>query len=170
MPTTSLQRIIEAIPARLTRKAYSLMTLQVKIFTLSILLFLLCSCGSGSNSAYDESYLQTPPAKDQTTVSAAVYFPPGYTTNGSVSYQAELQKAVKYAAKWQLALVFPSMTYLLDNENGLELFSNMDIDLRGVVLKTSSNMNNDGQVLFGENIQNVKISGGGNSRYQRQLG
>lgn len=127
-----------------------------------LLVLVVCICaGCGSSSSeYSDSYLETKPLAGQQEIKATYFFPAGYVSDGSVGYMPQLQMALRYAARWNLAVVFPSMTYLIDNEQGLEVYSGLTIDMHGAVLKTASSFTKDGQVFLGHDLENVTLSGG----------
>ena len=66
-------------------------------------------------------------------LSVADFLPVGYAKDGSVSYQAEIQKAID-AARDGRTLVFPPMVYRLD-ESGLRLGSRLTLWMYGAVFR-----------------------------------
>lgn len=93
------------------------------------------------------------------TLSVVDFLPKGYVNDGSISYQAELQKAIDAAAATGRTLVFPGMVYRLD-EAGLQLRSNVTLSLRGAVLLLDDTCRADGQAFLGVDVVNVTIVGG----------
>src|SRR5262245_46806523 len=94
-----------------------------------------------------------------TTLSAADFLPRGFVTDGSVSYQAQLQKAIDAVAKDGRVLVFPAMTYALD-ETGLLLRSRSTLRLHGAVFRFGPDCKKDGQAFSGRDVQDVDVAGG----------
>jgi hypothetical protein len=90
---------------------------------------------------------------------ATDFLPKGYLTDGSVSYQAELQKAIDTAAAKGRTLVFPHMIYRLD-ETGLRLRSNATLSLYGAVFQLDEKCKKDGHAFVGNDVANVQILGG----------
>ena len=68
----------------------------------------------------------------------ADFLPRGYVQDGSVSYQAELQTAIDFAAGRHGTLVFPPMIYRVD-ETGLQLRSGLTLSLYGAVFQLDAN-------------------------------
>jgi len=93
------------------------------------------------------------------TISVADFLPDGYVTDGSVSYQTGLQKAIDAAARDGRTLVFPPMVYLLD-ESGLLLRSHLTIFMYGAVFRLDEHRNKDGQAFLGQDVVGVRILGG----------
>src|ERR1700733_10140112 len=80
---------------------------------------------------------QEPQAKQpllDASLSVIEFMPKGYATDGTVSYQAELQKAIDAAAATGRTLVFPRMIYRLD-ESGLQLRSNLTMSMYGATFR-----------------------------------
>jgi hypothetical protein len=105
---------------------------------------------------------QEPPAKQPLLgemLSATDFLPKGYVTDGTVAYQAELQKAIDTAASSGRTLVFPRMIYRLD-ENGLQLHSNSTLWMYGAVFRLDEKCKKDGQAFTGNDVVNVQILGG----------
>ncbi len=101
-----------------------------------------------------------PPAPPAGSVLATRFLPEGYVTDGSVSYQGQLQKALDAAAGAHQVLVFPPMTYLLEDESGLTVHSGTTLFLHGAVFRFPETADEDGQAFFGENVTDVAFLGG----------
>jgi hypothetical protein len=80
------------------------------------------------------------------SLNVAAFLPAGYVTDGSISYQAELQKALD-AAEGR-TLVFPPLVYRVD-ETGLRLKSRLTPLLHGAIFKLDEQRTKDGHVFFG---------------------
>jgi hypothetical protein len=92
-------------------------------------------------------------------LSVADFLPRGYVTDGSVSYQKEVQQAIDAAARTGRALAFPPMTYRLD-ESGLQLHSHSTLWLHGAVFRPDAGCNKDGQAFLGRDVADVTLLGG----------
>jgi len=88
------------------------------------------------------------------------FLPDGHVTDGSVSYQAQLQQAINAAAGDGGTVVFPPMTYLIDDAAGLKLSSGLTLILDGATFVVSDDLATDGQVFRGEGVEDVRIQGG----------
>ncbi len=91
--------------------------------------------------------------------SVADYLPADFKRDGSASYQAELQRAIDEAAREGMPLVFPAMTYRLD-EKGLQLRSGSTLWMQGARFELDAKCSQDGQAFLGENVSGVRIVGG----------
>ena len=131
-----------------------------KALLLVLAVCIFAGCGGSSGSSVSGSYLDQAPIEGQQEIKATYFFPAGYVSDGSIGYMTQLQMALRYAARWNLKVVFPSMTYLIDNEQGLEVYSGLTIDMHGAVLKTASSFAKDGQVFRGQDIENVTFISG----------
>ena len=101
-----------------------------------------------------------PNAAEPNVVRVTDYLPDGYVVDGSVSYQAELQQAIDEASRQGGQIVFPPMTYLISDEAGLNIHSDMTFELHGAKFVFPADCDNDGQLFRGENVQDVRFSGG----------
>lgn len=90
---------------------------------------------------------------------ATDFLPAGYVTDGSVSYQKELQAAVDHAASHGGVLVFPAMRYAVD-ETGLQLRSGLTLRMHGALFQLDENRQNDGAVFVGDGVHDVLLEGG----------
>lgn len=96
----------------------------------------------------------------QGAISVSDFLPAGFVTDGSVSYQRAIQKAIDTASQTRRALVFPPMTYLLDDEAGLSLHSGMTLVMYGATVRLDRENRRDGQALAGRDVTDVQILGG----------
>jgi hypothetical protein len=112
-----------------------------------------------ANRADSTQEPQTKQPASGAMLSAADFLPKGYVTDGTVSYQAELQKALDAAAATSRTLVFPRMIYRLD-ETGLQLRSNSTLWLYGAIFRLDEKCNKGGHAFFGADIVNLQILGG----------
>ncbi|MEZ6049588.1 MAG: right-handed parallel beta-helix repeat-containing protein [Planctomycetaceae bacterium] len=87
------------------------------------------------------------------------FLPENYVTDGSVSYQSELQQALDATSPGE-TLCFPPMTYLLEHEAGLKLHSRLNLNLEGARFLFPADAHEDGQAFVGEDIEDLKIKGG----------
>ena len=87
------------------------------------------------------------------------FLPASFVKDGSISYQAEIQKAIDMAAGTGGTLIFPPMVYSVD-ESGLKIGSHMTLSMYGAVFKLKINCKNDGCVFRGENVTGVTFKGG----------
>ncbi|HEX4128731.1 MAG TPA: right-handed parallel beta-helix repeat-containing protein [Pirellulales bacterium] len=91
-------------------------------------------------------------------VSVADFLPANYVTDGSVSYQEQLQKAIDAVGPGG-TLVFPPMVYRLD-EAGLRIKSRMTLSMYGAAFVLDEKASKDGQAFLGENLKSVQFLGG----------
>jgi Right handed beta helix region len=91
--------------------------------------------------------------------SVADYLPADFKRDGSASYQAELQQAIDEAAREGMPLVFPAMTFRLD-EKGLQLRSGSTLWMQGARFELDEKCSQDGQAFLGENVAGVQLVGG----------
>jgi polygalacturonase len=92
-------------------------------------------------------------------LSVADFLPKDSVTDGSVSYQKEIQQAIDAAASSGRTLFFPPMTYRID-ESGLQLRSHSTLWLYGVVLRFDANCARDGHAFAGSDVHDVQLLGG----------
>jgi len=88
------------------------------------------------------------------------FLPRDFATDGSVSYQPFLQKALDEAAKAKRNVVFPPIAYRLDNPAGLRIHSNSTLHLHGARFLVADNCREDGQAFLGEQVSDVQFLGG----------
>lgn len=91
--------------------------------------------------------------------SVADFLPKGFVTDGSVSYQKEIQQAIDAAARQGRMLAFPPMKYLLD-ETGLRLRSRTSLWLYGATFFFDAERQKDGQAFVGHDVSDVQLLGG----------
>ena len=99
------------------------------------------------------------PASQNAMLSVAEFLPKGYATDGSVSYQVELQKAIDTAAATGQTLVFPRMVYRLD-ETGLQLRSHLAIWAEGAIFQMDEKCAKDGQAFLAHDVVGLQFHGG----------
>ena len=87
------------------------------------------------------------------------YLPQDYKTDGTVSYQIEIQSALDDAAGTGTTVIFPAMDYLID-ENGFQIGSHLTLSMYGAIFRVSGSAKVDGQVFLGEGITDVQFFGG----------
>lgn len=104
---------------------------------------------------------QLAPAREVSSgmLSVADFLPKGHVTDGSVSYQGEIQKAIDAAAREGRTLVFPAMTYRLD-ESGLKLASKLTLWMYGAVFRFDEHRQRDGQAFHGHDVSDLQLLGG----------
>ncbi len=88
------------------------------------------------------------------------YLPRDFVTDGSISYQPLLQKALDEAAKSKRNVVFPPIMYRLDNPAGLRLHSKMTLHMHGATFLLAETCHEDGQAFLGEQVSDVQFLGG----------
>src|SRR4051794_12226144 len=92
-------------------------------------------------------------------LSVAEFLPDGYVRDGSVDYRIALQKAIDAAAQQGRPLIFPAMTYRVDEE-GLELRSNLTLWMYGALFRLDEKRQKDGAVFRGEGVEQLTLLGG----------
>lgn len=92
-------------------------------------------------------------------MAVADFLPKGHVTDGSLSYQKEIQQAIDAAARAGRTLVFGPMVYGLD-ESGLQLRSGSRLWLYGAVFRFGPDCRQDGQAFAGHDISDVQLLGG----------
>lgn len=100
------------------------------------------------------------PVSPEGSISVTKFLPEGYAIDGSISYQAQLQKAVDTAAKARKVLVFPPMVYLLEDEAGLTIHSGTTLLMYGAVFRFDDENKADGQAFLGRDVSDVRFLGG----------
>ena len=99
-----------------------------------------------------------PPAGRE-ALTVADFLPAGYATDGSVSYQSQVQKAIDAAAREGRVLIFPPMIFKLD-ETGLQLRSRSTLWLHGAVFRLDAGCKKKGHAFFGHDVKDVQMIGG----------
>ncbi len=89
----------------------------------------------------------------------ADFLPGDYVRDGSVSYQAEIQRAIDEAARTGGVLEFPPMSYAA-TEQGWELRSGLTLVLDGAVFRLSDACREDGALFSGRDVTDVALRGG----------
>jgi Right handed beta helix region len=92
-------------------------------------------------------------------LSVTDFLPRGFVKDGSVSYQAEIQKALDATARDGRTLVFPPMVYQVD-ESGLQLHSRLTLWMYGAVFRLDEHRKQDGHVFHGKDVENLTLLGG----------
>jgi hypothetical protein len=92
-------------------------------------------------------------------VSVSDFLPAGYVKDGSVSYQQALQRGIDRAAELGETVVFPAMTYAVD-ETGLQLHSELTLHMEGAIFRLSADCKADGAVFVGKDVTDVTLIGG----------
>ena len=119
----------------------------VSCVVLLMFAFALCSLGT----------LRANPLSDHFSITD--FLPQDYKTDASVSYQPEIQKALDAAAGTGKTVVFPPMSYAVD-ETGFRIGSNMTISMYGAVFQLPDSCKNYGNVFSGHNVTDVQFFGG----------
>ncbi len=87
------------------------------------------------------------------------FFPAGYVKDGSVGYQKHIQRALDTAVGARRTVIFPPMIYRV-NESGLRLHSKLTLMMQGAVFRLPDECETDGQVFFGQRLEDVELVGG----------
>ncbi len=131
---------------------------KFKFRKLIVLLLVVFSLFFPHQQAY--SIINTSVKRDNLTVYVTDFFPENFVTDGSVSYQKEIQAALSAVDSSQVsALVFPPMVYLVD-ETGLRISSNITLWMYGAIFKLDKNRRKDGKVFYAQNVSNINFFGG----------
>lgn len=88
------------------------------------------------------------------------FLPNGYVTDGSVCYQAQIQKAIDSAALTGGEVIFEPMIYRIDDPVGLRVQSNLTLRMEGATFHLSNGCAADGQLFLGQDVSNLRFSGG----------
>ncbi|MBN8705110.1 MAG: right-handed parallel beta-helix repeat-containing protein [Bacteroidetes bacterium] len=94
------------------------------------------------------------------TIYLETILPQGFKTDGQVSYIKEIEKAIELASSNAQTLVFPPSVFLIDKPEGIRLQSNIRLDLSSVKFIVDPQIDQDGQIFYGENLRNVEIING----------
>lgn len=116
---------------------------------------LLMGVGSAAEGPGTDQ-LAAPPSA---LLSVAEFLSEGYKTDGSVGYRAEIQQAIDAAARDGRTLVFPPMTYRVD-ESGLQLRSRSTLWLYGAVFRFEAECQRDGHAFIARDVRDVNLLGG----------
>ncbi|HOD51952.1 MAG TPA: right-handed parallel beta-helix repeat-containing protein [Candidatus Hydrogenedentes bacterium] len=93
-------------------------------------------------------------------VNVAALLPEGFVVDGSQSYMLQLQQALDTAGETGGTVVFPPMTYRLDNAAGLRIHSNTTLIMDGARFVFTEDLKEDGQAFRGDGVMNVRFEGG----------
>lgn len=122
----------------------------------------LCFVALALLSAFtSKAAAQTEPPTPAVTaaLSVADFLPAGFKRDGSVSYQADVQRAIDAAGREGKTLVFPPMIYRAD-ETGWQVPSRVTLSMYGAVFQLDEHCTKDGQVFAGQNVSHVQFLGG----------
>ena len=86
--------------------------------------------------------------------------PDGFSTDGSVCYQTQLQQAIDAAAAGGREVVFAPIVYRIDDPGGLKLHSNLTLRMEGATFQFSEDCDADGQLFLGEGVSDLRFIGG----------
>lgn len=88
------------------------------------------------------------------------FFPDGYVTDGSVSYQTEIQRAIDSAALTGGEIVFAPMAYRIADPAGLRVHSNLTLRMEGATFLLDQKCAADGQLFLGQDVTSLRFHGG----------
>lgn len=88
------------------------------------------------------------------------FLPADFVTDGSISYEKELQEAIDAVPSTGGTLTFPAITFLINNPAGLQLRSNLSLEMPGTTFLAGEQIREDGQIFNGEAITNTSFNGG----------
>ena len=88
------------------------------------------------------------------------FLPDGYVTDGSVSYQTQIQKAIDSVALTGGEIVFAPMIYRIADEAGVRVYSNLTLRMDGATFLLGDNCASDGQLFVGQDVTNLRFRGG----------
>lgn len=137
-------------------------TLLVSLMPIISGIVILASCsGSDPVESLDSKSKKNPVQLHfEESIYLETLLPQGFKTQGEISYIKEIEKAIELASKNAQTLVFPASVFLIDKPEGIRLQSNIRIDLSSVKFIVDSEINQDGQIFYGENLSNVEIING----------
>ena len=93
------------------------------------------------------------------TLSLTEFLPDDYVSDGTVSYQREIQQAIDTAAQERLPLLVPPLRYLV-NETGIKLHSGTTLSMYGAVFVLDESCQKDGAVFVVDGASDVTLTGG----------
>ncbi|MEZ6050680.1 MAG: hypothetical protein R3C02_04700 [Planctomycetaceae bacterium] len=96
----------------------------------------------------------------ETSIDVTSHLPAGYVRDGSICYQPQLQMALEAAEESGRNVVFPPITYQLNDPAGLRVHSGLTLDLQGARFVWVEEIDADGQAFVGENVSDVTFLGG----------
>ncbi len=103
--------------------------------------------------------LPVPAVESGRVIAIVDYLPADFVTDGSISYQSDIQAALDAAAGTGATVVFPAMTIAVD-ENGFRIGSNMTLSMTGALFQVADSCASDGQVFRGDGVTDVNLFGG----------
>ena len=96
---------------------------------------------------------------DGDVLSVGAFLPDGYVTDGTVSYQREVQDALDAAGRARCTLLFPPMVYRLDG-SGLTVRSHTTLWMVRATFQLDAGCRTDGQAFAGHDLEDVQFRGG----------
>ncbi len=122
------------------------------------------SLPTSGHAAPADSSATTSPATASTATSPAAlsvadFLPTDFVKDGSVNYQAQVQRAINAAAESGRTLAFVPMIYRLD-ESGLQLRSHLTLWMYGAVFQLDEKCRKDGQAFHGQAVSDLTLLGG----------
>lgn len=120
-------------------------------------LLLSCLCIALLSATATQAVIAAPNVK---VTHVTDLLPADYVTDGSVSYQPQIQQAIDAAALTGGEVIFAPITYRIDNPAGLRISSNLTLTMNGATFLFGENCGADGQLFFGENVTDVRFHGG----------
>ncbi|MDF1741541.1 MAG: right-handed parallel beta-helix repeat-containing protein [Verrucomicrobiales bacterium] len=97
---------------------------------------------------------------EKTHLKVVDFLPADFVTDGSVSYEKELQAAIDAVPPAGGTLTFPAVTFLLNSPAGLQLRSHLSLEMRGTTFLAREQISEDGQIFKGEAITDLSFNGG----------
>lgn len=88
------------------------------------------------------------------------FLPGGYVTDGSTSYQTQIQKAIDSAASTGGEIVFAPMIYRITDPAGLRVYSNLTLRMEGATFLFGDKCETDGQLFLGQDVTDLRFVGG----------
>ncbi|MFK7776522.1 MAG: right-handed parallel beta-helix repeat-containing protein [Gimesia sp.] len=99
-------------------------------------------------------------AADNDPIRVTSFLSDDYVTDGSVSYQKQIQKAINSAAATGGEVVFSPISYLINDPVGLRIHSNLTLRMEGARFLFSEKCVADGQLFLGQDVTNLRFQGG----------
>ncbi len=135
------------------------MSIRFRGTTIAAVTVLLCKAIYALAGAPPDRPTRREASPGPAMLSVADFLPKGYVTDGSVSYQKEIQQAIDTAARDGRTLVFPAMIYRL-NESGLQLRSRSTLWLYGAVFRFDALCTKAGHAFAGHDVSDIQLLGG----------
>lgn len=126
----------------------------------SLTALILCLCATSSKTCFAQAAAAQTTNANRPEVVVTDFLPRDFVTDGSISYQPLLQKALDEAAQTKRNIIFPPIVYRLDNPAGLRLHSNTTLRLHGATFLLAETCGEDGQAFLGEHVSDVQFLGG----------